>query len=380
MFQLIQERAFWLGWACLQGIGPILIRRLHQHFGVLSAAWAADVLDLVEVEGIGFQTADAIARERSKLDPEQLLVQQLQSNPHFLTPADCDYPQLLLEIPDPPPVLYYRGQIDSAEMRGDKQAIALVGTRNPTEYGKRWTRIISRALAQTGFTVVSGLAEGIDTVAHQCCLEVGGRTIAILGTGVDVVYPASNRKLAQAVGNQGLLLSEYPAKTQPERANFPRRNRIIAGLCRATLVLEAPTKSGALITAQLANDYGRDVYTLPGSLDQRNSLGCLHLIEKGAQLILGENQLLDALGTLPQFQNRFDVRSTPDQLSLLNQPTIQLEPDLDCVFKAVGLEPSAFDLIVHDSGLSTSSVSSALVQLEMMGLVNHLPGMLYQRC
>lgn len=389
---MIEERAFWLAWSQIPGIGSVLIRRLSQHFGSLAVAWSATATELAAVDGFGIQTAETTQRERRKLHPAQLLETHIQANPHFWTPIDPDYPRLLLEIPDPPPILYFQGVVDALENQGVVPAIAIVGTRSPSDYGRRWSRKLSAALAQTGFTVVSGLAEGVDTEAHQSCLMVGGRTIAVLGTGVDVVYPWFNRELSRQISQQGLLLSEHPAGTQPDRPNFPRRNRIIAGLCRATLIIEAPSRSGALITARMANEYGRDVYALPGSLDNPRSKGCLELLNQGAHVILGEKELLDLLGTLPKLHSiqvsqtaahPSGVSTLPAaQLTLLQEdvpPVLELEPDLHCVFQAVTLEPTNLDRIVQQTGLATAIVLSGLSQLELMGLVSQLPGMLYQR-
>lgn len=380
----MEERAFWLAWSQMSGIGPILLMRLKQHFGSLAVAWEAKANELAAMDGLGPQTAQAIARGRSQLNPEALLRQHEKANPHFWTPADPAYPRLLLEIPDPPPLLYYRGDVDLNENRGLIPAIAIVGTRDPSDYGRRWTRKLSAVLAQNGFTVVSGLAEGIDTEAHRSCLGAGGRTLAVLGTGVDVVYPSSNRGLAQQIPKQGLLLSEYPNGTKPDRGNFPRRNRIIAGLSRAILVLEAPRPSGALITARLANDYNRDVYALPGSLDNARAIGCLKLISDGAHLILSEQHLLDMLATIPRLMPDGAGPQEGDQLSLLDAappspPLPPLDPELEKVLQAVSSEPSSLDTLVLQLGLNTGAVLSALVQLELMGLVSQLPGMRYQR-
>lgn len=370
--------AFWITWSQIPGVGAILIQRLQMQFGSLEAAWDAKSTELQWVDGIGPQQAEIIDRFRRKTDPLQFAEQHHQQNPHFWTPADPNYPRWLLTLPDPPPVLYYQGQVNHAENQGTQPAVAIVGTRRPSDYGRRWARRLSTTLAQVGFTVVSGLAEGIDTEAHQSCLGIGGRTIAVLGTGVDVTYPTFNQSLMQQIGCQGLLLSEFPAGTQPDRTHFPRRNRIIAGLCRATIVVEAPQKSGSLITARLANDYGREVYAVPASLDNQRALGCLHLINEGAQMILSEAQLLDLLGALPPLAS-----ASIDQLSLLPDlppaPPTDLEPELQQVFQAVDLEPVAVDRIVQQAGLTTSSVLSALAQLEIMGLVTQMPGMRYQR-
>jgi DNA processing protein len=355
--------------------------RLKHHFNSLATAWAADAQTLTEVEGVGRQTATTLVSERSRLDPLELLAHHEEQNPQFWTPADADYPRLLLEIPDPPPILYYRGQPNRHENQGIIPAIALVGTRSPSEYGRRWTQRITHALTQAGFVIVSGLADGIDAETHQTCLAAGGRTLAVVGTGVDIIYPSANRKLAESIVKNGMILSEYPAGTKPDRTHFPRRNRIIAGLTRATLVMEAPSRSGALITARLANDYGRDVYVLPGSLDNERAIGCLEFLNQGAQVILGEQDLLERLGTIPNLLSALPDSTGQEQLSLLNPPAEPppLPPDLEPVFRAVPLEAIAFDLIVTNTGMATGAVLGALAQLEIMGLVTQLPGMRYRR-
>lgn len=375
----MEERALWLAWSQIDGIGPTLIKRIEKEFGTLAAAWEADGAELLHVEGIGPQAVTMIRSARSQIQPEQLLAEHEQKNLSFWTPADAAYPRLLLEIPDPPPVLYYRGQVDLQENWGATPTIAVVGTRRPSDYGRWWTRRITTALIKHGFTVVSGLAEGIDTEAHRACVTAARRTVAVVGTGVDVVYPWSNRLLYQQVLQQGLVLSEYPAGTQPDRIHFPRRNRIIAGLSRAVLVMEAPERSGALITAHLANEYGRDVFVLPGVLDNPKAIGCLALVNKGAQVILGEDPLLEMLGTLPQLSARPSDHPQPIQLTL-NLPA-ELEPVLKSLAElsqAPGVEFVHLDTVVEKLGLPAGAVSSALLQLEMMELVTQLPGMRYQ--
>lgn len=374
---LTEERAFWLAWSQIHGIGPILIKRLHRHFSSLAAAWEASPKALQAVEGFGLQLSESAIAARRQIQPEDLLQQHQQKNPRFWTPADPDYPRLLLEIPDPPPVLYYRGNVVAQENSGGLPTVAIVGTRSPSEYGKRWTRRLSTALAKNGFIIISGLAEGIDTEAHRSCLEAGGRTLAVLGTGLDIVYPWSNRSLYKQVIEQGLALSEYPAGTQADRAHFPRRNRIVAGLSRAVLVLEAPERSGALITVHLANDYGRDVYVLPGSLDNPRAIGCLHLLNTGAQVILGEDHLLELLGAMPQLSLPLDQPANlpgnlPPELTQILQGMTELN-------QTHTVEAVSFDLLVQTTGLTASALSSSLLQLELMGLVTQQPGMRYQR-
>lgn len=370
------ERAFWLAWSQISGIGAILIQRLHHHFNSLAAAWEAPAARLAEVEGFGRTTVETAIAQRRDIDPERLLEQHLQRNPLFWTPADAEYPKLLLEIPNPPPALYYKGLVQPLENQGLKPAVAIVGTREPTDYGKRWTRRISALLAQNGFTIVSGMAQGIDTEAHWGCLEAGGRTIAALGTGVNLIYPPRNQDLYNKIIANGLVVSEYPADTQPSRAHFPQRNRIIAGLSRAVLVMEAPNHSGALITAYLANEFCRDIYILPGRLDDEKSRGCLGLLSRGAHVIIHEKYLLECLGSIPQLD-------TPQQLSLFDlpvpQPEPHLEPKLKQVWQVISTEPTSLDFIVQTTGLETGFVLSSLSQLELMDLVKGLPGMRYQR-
>jgi DNA processing protein len=336
-----------------------------------------------------------VTEKRLQIKPAQLLEQHQQKNPHFWTPTDSEYPRLLLEIPSPPPLLYYQGQINLQENRGITPTVAIVGTRFPTEHGRRWTYRISAALAKHGFTIVSGMAAGIDGIAHQACLQAGGRTLAILGTGVDQIYPSAHRQLWQEIQEQGLLLSEYPAGTPPKQSNFPARNRIVAGLSRAALVMEAPQKSGSLITARYSNEFGRDVYILPNSPDVEEAQGCLRLIHQGAEVIIEIEQLLEMLGTIPALDN-YQQLSLFSQLETSDNPpknkqklkkvepiiiekTPDLEPNLAQVLKAVTPEAIAFDIIVNESGFSTAEVSGALLQLELLGLVSQLPGMRYQR-
>ena len=370
----IEERKYWLAWSQIPGIGPILIQRLQQHFSNLETAWKASPGELRKVEGFGIQTLEKVVQQRFRLNPEQLLTQHQQINPLFWTPADPEYPQLLREIPTPPPLLYYRGEIDLQENSGQKPLVGIVGTRQPTEYGIKWTRQISTALAKNGFTVVSGMAEGIDTESHSAALKAGGRTIAVMGTGVDVIYPHKNRDLYQQILKSGIVISEYPAKTPPNRTHFPRRNRIIAGLSRAVLVMEAPLKSGALITATYANEFSRDVYALPGRIDEQPSQGCLKLISQGAGLINHElNELLIMLGAIPQIDIEIE---TP----LVKSPPIpNLAPELQQIINILAIDALSFDFIIQKTGMNAAIVSSSLLQLELMGLVTQLPGMRYQK-
>lgn len=373
------ERVYWLGWSQISGIGPIALQRLQEKFGSLEVAWQASALELGAIEGFGKQSIEKIINQRSQINPAQLFQNHRDKNPNFWTPADDDYPRLLSEIPSPPPVLYYRGIISPQENQGQVPTIAIVGTRHPTEYGKRWTRKISSTLACRGFTIVSGMAAGIDTEAHRSCLEMGGRTLAVLGTGVDIAYPKENRPLCEQILKQGLLISEFPRGTKPNARNFPRRNRIIAGLSRAVFVMEAPQRSGALITAHIANDFCRDVYVLPGRLDDTNSHGCLRLIDGGAGVIpVDIEQLLEQLGAIPQLDKSPQISMVKSELPPPPEP-VNLDPDLAKVLSAIAFEDTSFDIIVEKSGIDPGIVSGSLLQLELLGFVTSLPGMRYQR-
>ena len=370
------------------------IKRLWEHFGSLAEAWQAPAGELLAVDGIGLISADKIVALRPKLNPDELLAQHEKENQAFWTPADLDYPALLFAINDPPPLLYYRGNF---RLNDELNAltVGIIGTRRPSLYGKRWTQRLSARLARQGAVIISGLAYGIDTEAHTSCLNQQGSTVAVLGTGVDVVYPAQNRRLYEQIAATGLVVSEYPDGTLPDKTHFPQRNRIVAGLSRAVLVTEAPARSGALITARLANEYCREVYALPCALDNSQGEGCLHLISQGAQMILGEQALLEALMALPpatidlpegvngaaDTQRRADSKTAPLSTEPASAKALvpELSPLLCQVLEAVPIQPAVLDQIVPVAQVSVGEVLSALVQLELLGLVTQLPGAQYQR-
>jgi DNA processing protein len=391
------ERAYWLAWSQIPGIGSILLHRIRQEFSDLAIAWHVDAQRLQQVDGIGVGLSKRIEQCRQQFDPIAFLAQYEQANTHFWTPSDPAYPIALREIADPPICLHYQGQAEALEKFYSQPRIAMVGTRQPTEYGKRWTQRISQFLAQQGFTIVSGLAEGVDAEAHRACLQVGGYTIAVLGHGLDQCYPPSHRKLFQQIAQQGLLLSEYPVGTAIDRSFFPQRNRIVAGLCHATLVLEAGNQSGALITARLANESGRDVYALAGNLDNPQTGGCIHLILHGAQIIPPLDQLLELLhtslgiaqGTRSSYgvtqngvtQNSLASAQTSAQTSLPLTPAIpQVDPALQGLVDAIAAlnNMAPLDMIVQQTQWPIGAVSSGLLQLELAGIVEQIPGMRYR--
>ncbi|WP_271254598.1 DNA-processing protein DprA [Pseudanabaena sp. Chao 1811] len=360
------DRAYWLAWSQVRGIGSVLMKRIYQAFGSMSEAWTAMPSDLQEIEGIGGQTLEAIRQAQREVEPFSLMAIHEHNNLNFWTPSDREYPQLLWEIPDPPAILYYRGHLTNWN---ERNTVAIVGTRRATPYGKRWTKKLVTALAKSGFTIISGMAEGIDGEAHKACLEVSGQTVAVVGTGVDQIYPHKHKSLYEQIVDSGLVLSEYPQGTPPDKKHFPARNRIIAGLSRVTLVIEAPERSGALITAYQANEYGRDVYALPNSIEVNEAKGCLKLLGKGAQAILGVDELLEALGMLPNL----DTPAPAIAISAL--PPLQQN-----ILQAIGFgEPVGLDWIVEQVKTPSGEVLGALTHLELVGAIAPYPGMRYQR-
>lgn len=357
------DSPYWLAWHRIRGIGPHRLKQLHQTFGTLEKAWVADEQALLTVEGIGLQLAATIQQDRPTLNPEQIWQETLKPGIPILTPADPDYPQLLWELPDPPPLIYVLGDCPVWQ-----PTVAIVGTRHPTNYGKRWTDAVATALAESGFVVVSGMAAGIDGVAHQACLRAGGTTLAVVGTGPDQIYPSQHRQLYHQIRAQGAVVSEFPPGTQPAKENFPRRNRIIAGLCQATLVMEAPAQSGALITAYLANDYNRDVYALPGSLDTEAAMGCLRLIQKGSSMILSIEELLADLGA----EQSSLASHTPDSVPSLTDAQ-------QLIWQALSHDPVALDTLAEVTQLEISQLSSELLMMELSGIIVQVPGLRYQK-
>ena len=373
----VVERSYWLAWREVAGIGPVLLHRIRQTFGDLILAWDADTVALQAVDGIGLQRAQKIVIERRSLTPDLILEQYQQYNPHFWTPTDPGYPALLKEIPDAPIVLHYRGNPEWLDTLKTHPGIGIVGTRKPGKYGSTWTERYSKVLSEHDFTILSGLAEGIDAIAHEACLNANGKTIAVLGNGVDQIYPLCNRKLYDRIAEKGLLLSEYPAGTRPDRNHFPARNRIVAGLSRAVLVMEAGMQSGSLITAAQANEYGREVYALAGNLDSDQMLGCIHLISQGAQILPRPETFLEMMEILPK-----TIAPVVDRCQLETQlASLQstLEPALFAIVETIAKlgNNAPIDRVIETTELTTSEVSSGLLQLELLDVVTQGPGMRY---
>ena len=357
------ELADTLRLAMISGVGPRIRQALLERFSSPRAVLAAAPDELREVQGVGPKLARSIAAAE-QIDVEQEIALCRQHGIQILTQSDDAYPRVLREIHDPPGVLFVRGNLKSE----DALAIGIVGTRHGTQYGLRQAERLAGSLARAGLTVVSGLARGIDAAAHRGALAAGGRTLAMLASGVLNIYPPEHDKLAAEVLAQGALLSESPACAQPLPGAFPQRNRLISGLSLGVIVVEAPQRSGALITARHAMEQGREVFAVPGQVDGRAARGCHQLIRDGAKLVETADDVLEELGPLVEAAPREDgppVRHPAElQLNELEQK----------VLAVVGTEPTSIDEIVAHSGLPVARVLSTISVLEMRRLVRRTSG------
>lgn len=364
------EPAYWIALSLIPGVGRVLFKRLVDHFGSPRAALSATQGQLSQVEGIGEKTA----REIASFDWEKELKRELEQiekrHISVIILRDTAYPSPLRTIPDPPPLLYAQGEWEE----GDARAIALVGSRTPTSYGRLMTEKLSQELAELGFTVVSGLARGIDSCAHRRALATGGRTIAVLGCGLGVIYPPESGPLREEIGRAGAVLSEFPLFAKPERLNFPVRNRLISGLSLGTLVVEAAAQSGALITANFALEQGREVFAVPGPAYSPKSKGAHWLIKMGAKLVEGVEDILEELppDVLKGLKDRPVTREVGGQLP-------DLSPEEESILKAIPEEGGHIDVIIRNSQLLPSQVSGVLVMLELKGVVRQLAGKVFLR-
>ncbi|HEV2067740.1 MAG TPA: DNA-processing protein DprA [Thermomicrobiales bacterium] len=357
----LQERDYWVAFHFVPFVGPSRIRRLEDHFGSLERAWSAEAGRLRAI--LDERAHEALTRVRSEIDVGKLRGDLERDGISTVTLTDDDYPALLREAGGPPPVLFYRGQL----IETDTTAVAIVGTRRVSPYGREVATQIGAGLAEAGVTVVSGLALGVDGIAHQAALEAGGRTIAVLGGGVNRIYPHEHRGLARRISEQGAVLSEYAPDRKPDAPNFPARNRIISGLSLGVVVVEAPERSGALITVDFAADQGRDVFAVGGNVTAVNSMGTNRLIRDGARLVRSADDVLEDL------QLRRTEREEPVQ-----QPLLLNEEDRRLLAVLTG-EPQHIDDIVESSGMPLPSVSAQLLTLELQGLVRNIGAQHYTR-
>jgi DNA processing protein len=353
-------KRFWVGFNLIKGIGAVRFQNLLKIFGDPQTAWHAPE-DALRSTGLSQKIVDNLLSLRSQVDLEQIWDSIQAKGIQVLTWEDSEYPSRLKEIDQPPPVLYVRGRIQVE----DEWAVAVVGTRRITNYGRQMTEELAACLAQNGVTVVSGLARGVDAVAHQAALNAGGRTLAVLGSGVDRIYPPEHRRMAESIIQQGAVISDYPPGSPPEASNFPPRNRIISGLSMAVIVIEAGETSGALITASFAAEQGRDVYAIPGNVRAPQSIGTNRLIQKGAFPLLEVKDLLENLN-LTQVAEYKAARTV-----------LPADPTEAQLYEIIGLEPLHVDEIGEKSGMPIDRVSSTLALMELKGMVRHVGGMQY---
>ncbi|MDX1946701.1 MAG: DNA-processing protein DprA [Pirellulaceae bacterium] len=350
----------------IPGVGPRTRKSLLAHFGSAQAVLAAAASDLREVPGIGTKLSRAIVTGRQELDASAELADCAANGVALLAESAEGYPARLREIPDPPGVLFLRGGL----IPSDGIAVAIVGTRHATQYGMAQAERLAFGLAKAGYTIVSGLARGIDAAAHRGALQAGGRTIAVLGSGVLNIYPPEHVDLATEISTQGAVLGENPPRSPPLSGAFPQRNRIITGLSLGTIVVEASDRSGALISARHAMEQGREVFAVPGRVDSRTSRGCHRLIRDGAKLVETVEDVLEELGPLA---TPTAAPHAPDR-EIRHPAELQLNAPEQAVLAAIGDDPTAIDEIVVASGLSVPNVLSTLSVLEMRRLVRRVGG------
>lgn len=356
--------------ALIPGIGPRTRMVLLERFGTSAGVLTASAEALRQVPGVGGKLSRAIVQAQQEIDvaSELRLCREHRIRP--ITPETADYPAGLRTIPDPPGVLFCRGEL----LPRDAIALAIVGTRHATQYGLRHAERLAEGLARAGFTIVSGLARGIDAAAHRGAIQAGGRTLAVLGSGLLRIYPPEHRTLAERVAENGALLSEAPIRSRPLRGAFPQRNRLISGLSLGLIVLEAGLRSGALISAHHALEQGREVFAVPGSIDSPVSRGCHQLLREGAKLVETIDDILEELGPLA------NVASLGGDQAIRHPAELQLNEQERAVLDAIGTDPTTIEQIVVTSHLPVARVLSTASVLEMRHLVRRLSGQLLVRC
>ncbi len=352
---------YWVGFNNIPGIGRVRLGQLESHFGNLELAWKAPLGEMKRA-GLDSPALRAIEQWRDKIDPDAEMEKLERYKIKVVTCNDKDYPKRLKEIYDYPPVLYIKGSI----LPEDDWCLAVVGTRRATVYGKQITEEIVADLARSKITIISGLAKGIDTIAHRSALEAGGRSLAVFASGLDIVYPAENERLAREIMEHGAIMSEYPLGMKPRAENFPRRNRILSGLSMGVLVTEADEDSGAMITARDALEQNREVFAIPGSILSPASRGTNRLIQMGeAKLVRTHMDILEELN-LTTVARQIEMREI--------LPETETE---SLLIKQLSAEPAHIDEVCRKSGLPAATVSSTLAMMELKGLVKQVGTMNY---
>ncbi len=359
----------WLSLKSVSGVGNLLYKRLITHFGTPGRALRAAAGELGRVKGVNRRVIETIRRHRTPAWIHKELEVAAEKRIRIITFSDSDYPSLLRQIPDPPPFFYMSGSLD-----GVTNAVAMVGSRHATPYGLSTTRRLSHDLAKIGFTVVSGMARGIDTAAHEGALGGGGKTIAVLGSGLERIYPAENLPLSKRIAQSGAVISEFSLMAEPDGHHFPMRNRVISGLSLGTVVVEATRRSGSLITARLAAEQNREVFAVPGSVQSFKSTGTHTLIKSGAKLVEHARDIIE------EFANIMAPPPTaqaPVEESTPSKPPPELTPDETRVLNALSPYPIHIDELARSIAMDSGRASSALLMLELKGLIRQDPGKLF---
>lgn len=355
------DTRFALMLAMVNGVGPARYKSITDHFKTYDELLAKSSPGVFSEIGLNDSRVSGMMRFDRWEKVDDILAKAELLGIDIICLGQDGYPEELANIYSPPVVLYLKGQSEAIS----RPAVAVVGSRTPTPYGREMTQRIVADLASRGFTIISGLAWGIDAEAHRAALDAGGRTAAVFGSGIDIVYPADHRELAERMLEQGFWVSEFPFGTKPEKFNFPRRNRIISGLAQAVVVVEAGAKSGALVTAHLAAEQGKDVFAVPGRADNPMSSGTISLIKEGAAIATSAEDILAALGW--QISKNVTAQAAPPV-------QVKLEPDEQKVCDLVSKGPAQFDELVRDLELPSSRISSILLKLELAGVVVRRPG------
>ncbi len=355
----------------IEGVGPVRARSLLEHFGTAPAILSASKSQLLQVRNLGNETAEAIGNWEKQVDLAGELKRLDDFGCRVVIQSDEEYPAALREIYDPPLVLYVKGAL----VPQDKNCVALVGSRQTTHYGIETARKLAYQLAYVGVTVVSGGARGIDTAAHQGALAAKGRTVCVLGTGLNIVFPPENKDLFERIAENGAVVSQFPFNRKGDKQSFAIRNRIVAGMSLGTMVVEADLHSGALITANFATEYGRQVFAVPGRIDSPRSKGCHDLIKKGAKLCESAEDVLS------EFEYLFPASNRPPGASETGVlPTLELSANEQAVLDTLSsAQETSIDEVIRQSGLPSSAASVALLSLEMKRIVRQLPGKLFVR-
>ncbi|MDD5458057.1 MAG: DNA-processing protein DprA [Phycisphaerae bacterium] len=368
----------WIKLIRADGVGPKTFSRLLKYFGSVDSALAASMSQLAKIEGIGYKTAERISATRNSFDAGGELELAEKLGIWIVNIEDSRYPALLKAIYDPPPVLYIKGTLS----KDDNLCAAIVGSRQCSIYGREQASMFAHLLAAGGFTICSGMARGIDSAAHQGAISAGGRTLAVMGCGLANIFPAENKKLFELIANNGACISELPLRTEPRPENFPPRNRIIAGLSLATIVIEANLRSGALITAQQALENNRDVMAVPGRIDSPLNKGSHLLLKQGARLIESVEDIMDALGYIGDqiggiISDSAEKTAERVEMPLFDVNKLKLSSEEKVIYDCLSKNPKHKDVIISESDLSPGSINAGLISLRLKGLIKELPGSAY---